>query len=86
MGLVLDSFSGPGHRYQTESTAMIAEFNLRAALLRQESRGSHWREDFPNRDDKNWLKWIVIEDKDGEPEFFPEPVPINKYKLKPPIR
>ena len=64
---------------------MIAEFNLRAALLRQESRGGHWREDFPNRDDKNWLKWIVIEDKDGEPEFSTEPVPIDKYKLKPPI-
>ena len=25
-----------------------------AAEMRQETRGSHWREDFPDRDDENW--------------------------------
>ncbi len=36
-----------------------------SALTRQESRGAHSREDFPKRDDKNWLKHtLYFEDKD----------------------
>ena len=51
--------------HEAESIALCAEMTFRAALFRTESRGSHYREDFPERDDKNWLKWTVIE-KDGE--------------------
>lgn len=31
-----------------------------AALIREESRGSHWREDFPYEDDEKWLKHITL--------------------------
>ena len=35
-----------------------------AAQLREETRGSHWRDDFPDRDDADWaghLDWVVVD-------------------------
>ena len=61
---------------------LIAELMLRASLMRTESRGSHYREDYPNRDDRNWLKWIVISQKEGKLSLRSEPVPFDKYKFK----
>jgi succinate dehydrogenase/fumarate reductase flavoprotein subunit len=37
----------------------------RAALFREESRGTHFREDFPQQDDANWLVHTMIR-KEGE--------------------
>jgi succinate dehydrogenase/fumarate reductase flavoprotein subunit len=61
----------------------LIEVFLRASLLRTESRASHYREDYPKRDDKNGLKWIFVNMKEGIPDFRLEPLPIEKYKCVP---
>ena len=48
---------------------------LRSALLRTESRGCHYREDFPYRDDANWLCWILIRRGENGMVLEREPVP-----------
>jgi succinate dehydrogenase / fumarate reductase flavoprotein subunit len=69
--------------HSAESMTMAAEFTYKAALMREESRTGHFREDFPERDDKNWFKWITIEQKDNIPCLATLPVPVGKYRLKP---
>ena len=39
----------------------VAEATAISALLRTESRGAHARDDFPDRDDENWLCHSVYE-------------------------
>jgi succinate dehydrogenase / fumarate reductase flavoprotein subunit len=61
----------------------IAELTTVCALARTESRGAHARDDYPKRDDVNWLKhtlsWIK---PDGEIELRYKPVVITKYQPK----
>ena len=69
--------------HEAKSMAVCAEMTFRAALMRTESRGWHMREDYPKRDDNNWLKWIIIKQQAGKMTLSTEPVPIGKYKFKP---
>ena len=41
---------------ELESQLYLAEITARGALARQESRGSHFRTDYPNRNDERWLR------------------------------
>ena len=67
---------------ETRCIAHLIEVFLRASLLRTETRASHYREDYPKRDDKNWLKWIFVSNRDGKIDFRHEPLPLDKYKYK----
>jgi succinate dehydrogenase/fumarate reductase flavoprotein subunit len=67
-----------------ESMALCAEMFYRASLMRTESRGFHYREDYPKLDNKNWLKWIIIKREDEAMKLYTQPIPIEKYPYKPP--
>jgi len=69
--------------HDLKNMAQCADLYFNAALTRTESRGWHYREDFPNRDDKNWRKWIVIKQKGGKMEISAEKIPFERYKTKP---
>jgi succinate dehydrogenase / fumarate reductase flavoprotein subunit len=53
---------------------------LLCALERHESRGSHFRGDYPERDDKGWLKHTLISMEDGELKTGYKDVTITRYK------
>ncbi|MCL4369601.1 MAG: FAD-binding protein [Chloroflexi bacterium] len=45
---------------------LVGEIVASAALFRTESRGSHYREDHPERDDAQWLKAVTLKHADGK--------------------
>lgn len=67
---------------ETANMVAISEVVTRAALYRKESRGDHYRIDFPDRDDDNWLKNIVITKKDEEIVIETQVVPITRLYPK----
>jgi succinate dehydrogenase / fumarate reductase flavoprotein subunit len=53
-----------------------------SAVARTESRGAHAREDYPKRDDTNWLKHTLAWWHDGNIQLGYKPVVITKYPPK----
>lgn len=47
--------------HEVKNMLLNAEMKLRSGLYREESRGTHFREDFPARNDKEWHCWVTVE-------------------------
>jgi succinate dehydrogenase / fumarate reductase flavoprotein subunit/fumarate reductase flavoprotein subunit len=57
----------------------VARLLLESALVRDESRGAHFRSDFPIRDDERWLRMVVgRRGDDGLPVYEARPVELTR--------
>ena len=61
----------------------LAEVTAESALARQESRGAHSREDYPERDDANWLKHTLAYRTGQGVTLLYKPVTITRFQPKP---
>lgn len=74
--------------FNTEFTALLELHNMldvteavsRSAIAREESRGSHFRTDFPARDDTRFQKHLLVKQKDSTMLISEAPVTITKWQ------
>jgi succinate dehydrogenase / fumarate reductase flavoprotein subunit len=61
----------------------LAEVTAVSALARKESRGAHARDDFPERDDDNWLTHTLCHAGESGYQLEYKPVTLGRYEPKP---
>jgi len=65
---------------ELRSLMIVGELILSSALNRQESRGAHYREDYPNRDDSNFLKHTLAYYSSAGIDIQYKPVAITMFE------
>jgi len=68
---------------QLQNMLTLARVMTRGALLRDESRGAHYKPDFPDRDDVRFLKTTVAEHTSDGPKIRYEEVDISQVRPRP---
>jgi succinate dehydrogenase / fumarate reductase flavoprotein subunit/fumarate reductase flavoprotein subunit len=62
----------------------VARIMVESALVREESRGSHYRSDHPDQDDARWLRFIIVRrGPDDEVEVERRPVKFSRKRPDP---
>jgi fumarate reductase (CoM/CoB) subunit A len=78
------SINSPGEladALRLENMIVVSEMVAKCALLRTESRGSHYRTDYPHENQADWLKNTVITKKDDKMSL--ETVPVDLSRMSP---
>jgi len=89
-GAVLDKLAGDvaeqadQDSWETTNLVTISAALADAAALREETRGSHWRDDFPDRDDEHWAGHFDVTMVDGVTTVTFHPAPATDTDLLPP--
>ncbi len=83
---ILPYMTAPDPHYLTklveaQSMVLITEMYLKASLMRKESRGGHYREDYPERNGDP--AWIVISKQGNNMDVRSQAVPLERYQVKP---
>ncbi|MGA2481632.1 MAG: succinate dehydrogenase flavoprotein subunit [Candidatus Acidiferrales bacterium] len=68
---------------ELDNMLVLARVITVGALARNESRGAHYKPDFPERDDAKWLKTTRAKFEDGEIRLEYEPVDISLLPPRP---
>ena len=68
------------HTIETGNIIDCAEAITVGALAREEFRGAHWRKQYQERDDENWLKHTLYAWNDGSPELYYKPVILEGHE------
>ncbi len=72
---------------ETQHMIDFSEVIVAGALARTESRGAHWRTDFPQRDDSSWLKHTLAHrNGDDPPRLSYRDVAVNWLRFPPQAR
>ncbi len=69
--------------HEAEAMVLSAEMHFFASDIRKESRGWFLREDYPDMDNENWLKWIIVKNVNGEMTYTTRDIPIEKWPVRP---
>jgi fumarate reductase (CoM/CoB) subunit A len=60
---------------EVKTALVVGEMIIRSALLREESRGAHYRSDFPQTDDQRWMGNIFLKKEDSAMKLELVPLP-----------
>ena len=63
---------------ELENVVQVLEISARSSLMRTESRGVHYRSDYPYTDNDNWLNEIVVKKVDGKMDITIRPIIVTK--------
>jgi succinate dehydrogenase/fumarate reductase flavoprotein subunit len=82
--LKVEDFHELRNAHECRNLLLNAEMKLVAGMARKESRGTHYREDYPYRNDKEFLAWVKVSlDSDGNVTSVLHPIP---EKWHPPVQ
>jgi succinate dehydrogenase / fumarate reductase flavoprotein subunit len=68
------------HTIETRNVIDLAEAITLGALAREEFRGAHWRKQYQERRDDEWLKHTMLQWSDGSPDLYYKPVVLEGHE------